>query len=399
MSSFRLAILNSHPIQYFAPLYRYLARQTDINVTVYYCHQQGVKGYEDQGFGTVVEWDVPLLEGYKYKFLPNLRKSKRVGGFFSLINWSLFEELRRDRPDALWVNGHMYFSYLFGILVANVLHIPVMMRCETHLLLHRGSFKKAIRSRLMRFLYTRLCDRCLPIGNRNRAFYQAHGVIDEHLFLVPYAVDNDYFRQAAAVHKSQQASMKTELGLPPHCPVILFSSKLISRKRPHDLIQAYSRIRQENIQAALVIVGSGELESELCSLVEEEQIPDVLFCGFQNQSKLPQFYALADIFVLPSENEPWGLVINEAMCAGLPVIASVEIGATADLIREGENGFTYPAGDIDQLTHHLTVLLTNAPRRQAMGQRSWEIIANWDFEKCAQGVLAALQSLKGEVIR
>lgn len=395
--SYRLAILVSHPIQYFAPLYRYLARQTDIDVTVYYCHQQGITAYEDQGFGIAVKWDIPLLEGYKHKFLPNLRKGERVEGFFSLVNWSLIEALRQDRPDALWVNGHMYFTYLLGIVLANLLGIPVMMRCETHLLLQRSSAKKALRPHLMKFLYTRLCDCCLPIGSRNREFYQAHGVANERLFLVPYAVDNYYFRQAVATQKSQQASMKEALGFSPQCPVILYSSKLIPRKRPLDLIRAYNQIRQEGIQAALVIVGSGELEAELRRLVEEDQILDVHFCGFQNQSELPRYYALADIFVLPSENEPWGLVINEVMCAGLPVIASEEIGAVADLVRHGENGYRFTTGNIDELTRHLRTLVTNERSRTAMGNRSLEIIDRWDFEKCAQGVLAALQSLKSEV--
>lgn len=368
----------------------------EIDLTVYFCHRQGVEHYMDEGFQTLVKWDIPLLEGYHFEFLPNWRNVDQVGGFFSLMNGALVNALRRDRPDALWVNGHLYFSYVLGILAANLLNIPLFMRCETHLLIASSGLKRVLRRPVMWFLYNKLCERCLTIGSRNRMFYMAHGVPESHMFLVPYAVDNAYFMERVGQERSAISKVRSDFDLPGDRPLILYLSKLAGIKRPMDLVVAYHRLLAKGIDCALAIVGSGGLELELKAYVAEHQLSNVYFFGFRNQSELPQFYAAADVFVFPSERETWGLVLNEAMCAGLPVIASVEIGATADLIREGENGFTYPAGDIDQLTHHLTVLLTDAPRRQAMGQRSREIIANWDFEKCAQGVLAALQSLKSE---
>jgi glycosyltransferase involved in cell wall biosynthesis len=389
-----LAVLNSHPVQYFAPLYRRLAREPQIELMVYYCSRQGAEQYLDVGFGQSFQWDIPLLEGYPYKFLPNLRHQDRVGGFFSLVNYSLVDELRKQRYDALWVNGHMYLSYMLGIALARASDIPVLMRAETHLLLQRSLLKRALRQTLMRFFYNCLCSACLPIGSRNREFYLAHGVPRERLFTVPYTVDNEYFIRASESFKSRGGEVRAELGLPVDRPLILFASKLVNRKRPQDLIAAFQRLYQQGSGAALALVGSGDLEHTLRAHVAAYHLPDVFFFGFRNQSELPKFYAVADVFVLPSEDEPWGLVINEAMCAGLPIVASQPIGAVADLVKDGYNGFTFPVGDVVQLAAHLATLLSDASLRKQMGANSLALIRLWDLDSCVEGVLAALRCSK-----
>ena len=390
---FRLAVVISHPIQYFAPLYRRLAQQPDIDLTVYFCGRQGLESYEDAGFGMPVQWDIPLLEGYDYEFLPNLRRREQIGGFFSLVNPGLVSELRRNRYDALLASGHVYFSYVLGILAAKLTGIPVFMRCETHLLLRRSSLKAALRRPVMTFFYRVLCDRCLPIGTRNREFYLAHGVRHDRLFDVPYVVDNDYFVQAIAPFKACQHETRLGLGLPVDKPLILYLSKLTPRKRPHDLLAAFRLLRERGIEAALVFVGAGESEASLRAYADEHRIADVCFAGFRNQSELPKYYASADVFVLPSEDEPWGLVINEAMCAGLPIVASEEIGAVPDLVKHGYNGLTYGAGDVEQLAAHLVSLASNKALREQMGENSLAVIQEWDLERCVEGVSAALHSL------
>jgi len=391
--TFRLAVLNSHPIQYFAPLYRRLAQEPRLDLTVYFCSRQGAETYFDEGFGKAVQWDIPLLEGYHYYFLPNLRRQDRVRGFFSLINPALVGELRRQRYDALWVHGHNYFTLLLGLLTANALRTPVFMRAETHLLLRRSPLKHALRRPVMQFFYKYLVDRCLPIGTRNREFYLAHNVKAEHLFDVPYAVDNAYFMAQAAPFKARVKQTREELGLPVDKPLLLFASKLMPRKRPQDLLRAYQRLREQGIDVALLYVGSGELETTLKQYVADHHLPDVYFFGFRNQSELPKIYAVSDVFILPSENEPWELVINEVMCAGLPVIASEEIGAAPDLVIDGETGFTYPAGDVDRLAEHLKTLIVNPSLRQQMGANAYKRISAWGFEQCVQGIMAALESL------
>lgn len=390
---FRLAVLISHPIQYFAPLYRKLAQEPEIDLTVYFCSRQGVETYDDQGFGVPVQWDIPLLEGYNHKFLRNLRRKDQVGGFFSLVNPGLMAELWRNRYDALLVSGHMYFSYLLGVFAAKAVGIPVFMRSETHLLLRRPGPKRVLRQPVMRLFYRALCDRCLPIGTRSREFYLAHGVPQDRLFDVPYAVDNDYFIQAAAPFQTRQRETRLELGLPVDKPLILYASKLIPRKRPDDLLAAFRMLRERGIEAALVFVGSGALEQSLRQYASQHGMNDVVFAGFQNQSELPKFYAVADVFVLPSQDEPWGLVINEAMCAGMPIVASEEIGAVPDLVRHGYNGYRFSAGEAGQLATYLQELVCDQGVRKRFGRNSRMVISDWDLDRSVEGMRAALGSL------
>jgi glycosyltransferase involved in cell wall biosynthesis len=395
---YKLAVLNTHPIQYFAPLYRRLAQEPDIDLTVYFCSHQGVEEYLDDGFGERIKWDVSLLEGYNYRFLNNLRRGDQVGGFWSLINLGIISELRRGRYDALLVNGHNHATYLIAMFASRLLGTSVLVRCDTHLLLRRSALKRWLRKPLMGLLYRGLCSFCLPIGTLNRQFYLSHGVSEDRLFLVPFAVDNEYFKLRAESTRPK-AELKKELGLPQEKAVILFASKLISRKRPMDLLMAFQAARRRDLQAVLVFVGSGEQEKLLRDYVREHEIPDVLFFGFQNQSELPKFYSVADVFVLPSENEPWGLVLNEVMCAGLPVIASDEIGAVPDLVRHRENGFAFSSGNIAELCEYIHEIMNDAEMRKRMGEASRRIIEHWDYESCVAGIREVLLRNRPELGR
>jgi glycosyltransferase involved in cell wall biosynthesis len=386
----RLAILNSHPIQYFAPLYRRLACETDIDLTVFYCSRQGLEDYEDPGFSAVVRWDVPLLEGYRSVFLSAPEDDHGVHGFWSLRNTSIIRNLYRGKYDALWVHGHGYATNIAAIVTARLLGVPVFMRGETHLLLSRSPARRLVRAVLMRVLYRHLVSRCLTIGSRNEAFYRSLGVPASHLVRVPYVVDNDYFAARTASYRGDVPALRASLGLPPDGTIVLYASKLIERKRPLDLVRAFAHLRSEMGGIHLVLVGSGPAEGSVRRYIEETSVTDVYVMGFKNQSELPKHYAAADLFVLPSEDEPWGLIINEVMAAGLPVIASQEIGAAVDLVLNGVTGFVYPAGDVDALRDRLRVLCSDEPLRRAMGDAARARIDTWDFEACVAGVRTAL---------
>lgn len=386
----KLAILNTHPIQYFAPLYRRLAQEPDLDITVYYCSRQGIDEYFDDGFGCHLKWDVPLIDGYRTKFLPNFWHTDRVAGFWSLLNPKIVTELRRHSYDGLLVGGHSHATYVLGMLAAKKLGIPVFMRCDTHLLLRRSLLKRTLRKPVMSFLYNRICSICLDIGRRNREFYRYHKVSEDRLSLVPFAVDNTFFVEAAETVDNIPAVRK-EFGLPECKPLILFASKLSPRKRPMDLLMAFQRLSSEGVDAGLLFVGFGELEQQLKEYVATHNLKDVYFFGFRNQSELPRFYAVADVFVLPSEDEPWGLVINEVMCAGLPIVASKEIGAVPDLVVHGKNGLLFDAGNVTELTGHLSKLVESSLMREHMGRESRRIIEKWSYDECVDGIKRALR--------
>jgi glycosyltransferase involved in cell wall biosynthesis len=138
------------------------------------------------------------------------------------------------------------------------------------------------------------------------------------------------------------------------------------------------------------MVGSGEMAAELVNLATRLRLENVHFHGFANQSVLPQIYGAADVFVLPSENEPWGLAVNEAMCAGLPIVASAEVGCVADLVQPHVNGQTFTAGDVEGLANALHPILVDMDIRQRMGAASRAIISRWSYAECAAGLEAAL---------
>jgi glycosyltransferase involved in cell wall biosynthesis len=239
-------------------------------------------------------------------------------------------------------------------------------------------------------LFYKLFDAFLPIGTRNHAFYVAHQVPERKLFLVPYAIDNNFFSSESSLSVEDKEKLRYKFGLPSGKPIILYVSKLQTRKHPHRLLQAYKALRDNDLDASLVFVGSGDRKNALIIAIERDDIPDVYFMGFRNQKDLPLLYSISDIFVLPSENEPWGLVINEAMAAGLPILASEEIGAVPDLVKNACNGFTFPANDIKQLTEQLKLLIRDRQLRISMGLKSREIISTWDYEKGVKGIRAAM---------
>lgn len=390
---YRLAIVNSHPIQYFAPLYRQLAREPDIDLTVYYCSRHGADRYVDKGFGQSLSWDVPLVDGYSHLFVPNLRGERNPSGFWSLVNVDIVSALLRQRYDAVLIHGHNYAAYLLSILGAKLGDSQLFLRCDTHLGLDRPLVRRVLRKPVMTMFYT-LFDACLAIGTRNATFYRHHGVRENRIVHVPYSVDNDFFRERSHSARIDPDGARKELGLPTGgVPLVLYVSKFTERKRPMDLLRAFRRLREQaDSRAALVFVGAGSENERLREFADRQGIPDVHFLGFRNQSELPAIYGASDVFVLPSENEPWGLVVNEAMAVGLPVVVSDGVGAARDLVDEGSNGFVVPVGDVATLAERLGRLTEDSELRRRMGATSREIIGDWSFEASIAGIRAALRT-------
>lgn len=390
----RIAVLNSHPIQYFAPLYAYLNASPDIEVTALYCSDFSLRGGYDRQFQRPVTWDVDLLAGYRSVFLGPRAKVRMPGGFFSLIVPEVWREVRSGRYDALWLHGHGYAANLIALVAAKTRGIPVLMRCETHLGLARGPIKRRLRSVLLRLLY-RACDRFLAIGTANAAFYRAMGVPGDRIFLVPYSVDNARFIDASRLSDAARAAARRALGLREGVPVVLYASKLTTRKHPDDLVRAAALLRRRGLDFDLLMVGSGELEDALRAMVRSHGLDGVVFAGFVNQTEMPRMFGVSDVFVLPSENEPWGLIVNEALCAGLPVVVTEGTGCAPDLVKDGLNGRVVAAGEVEALAAALHPLVADAHLRGRMGEAGRAIIARWGFADCLGGLRRAVAGDRG----
>jgi glycosyltransferase involved in cell wall biosynthesis len=351
-----------------------------------------VRGETDHGFGHFVKWDVDLLAGYDVRFVRGAERRGESTGFFSAVAPQLWYEVHSGKFDAVVLHGHTPAATLVAAAAAKITRIPTFLRCETHLGLPRSPLKNLLRRPLIGTYYRRL-DGVLAIGSANREFYRAIGVPERRIFAMPYAVDNARFMAGARLSTGERERLRAGFGVDDDRPIVLYAAKFQRRKRPDDLLCAADRLVREGVIFHLVMVGSGEMEPELRALVQRLGLSNIHFAGFVNQVALPAVYAACDVFVLPSENEPWGLAVNEAMCAGLPIIASAEIGCVSDLVHGGRNGRTFSAGNIGGLSDSLRPLLTNPELRRRMGGASRDIISRWSYAECREGLRAALASV------
>ncbi len=386
----RLAVLNSHPIQYFAPLYAHMNADPSFEVTALYMSDASLRGAQDPGFGQAVTWNIDLLAGYRSVFLGEAARRRTPGGFLSLVVPEVWREVRSGRYDALMVHGHHYAGNLIAIAAAKSIGIPILVRGETHLGLLRGGMKRWLRRPVMNLFY-RLIDRAMAIGSANADFYRAMGVPDDKIFIAPYSVDNARFAARSEAAPGERAEWRARFGIPEETVAVLYAAKFTRRKHPDDLLAAAGQLKaQTGAPFTVVMCGSGELEPELRDYCARHGLDNVVFTGFVNQADLPRLYGACDVFVLPSENEPWALAVNEAMCAGLPIVLSREIGCVADLVRDGENGFTFEAGDVPALAAALRRLVEDDDLRARQSEASRRTIARWGYRECAEGLRAAL---------
>ena len=400
----RLAYVVSHPIQYQAPLLRRLAQEPDIDLTVLFGSDFSVRGYKDEGFGVEVTWDVPLLEGYRSEFL---RPWRDLGGVSATTPISRGIHRRLRNPDgspafdAVWVHGYASVNALQTMLAAKALGIPVLLRAESWLADRaRSPLKLGAKAAFFHAL-GHIISAVLPIGTVNSRYWRHYWGDSVPQFVVPYAVDNGYFARLAAAAAPRREDLRRELALEPGRPIILFASKLQTRKHADHLLAAYRDLlaRRDPAQPApyLVIVGDGEERARLESYAAQHQLTDVRFPGFRNQSELPRFFDLSDVFVLPSRHEPWGLIVNEAMAAGTPVIVSDDVGSAYDLITDGVEGFVYPVGDVAALSTALERVLADEATPRRMGEAARERMSTWSFEQDIAGLRAALASTTGKI--
>lgn len=379
-------MVNSHPIQYFAPLYAYLNRDPSLEITALYCSDSSLRGTVDPGFGRPVTWDVDLLSGYDVRWLGERAKSRAPAGFWSLVCPEVWAEIRNGKFDAVWLHGYAYAAYVLAFVAAKWHGIPVLIRSETHLGLQRSSIRRWIRDTVLSFAY-RFVDGFLAIGTANREYYRSLGVPERKIFDVPYTVDNERLIASANISATERMQIRRKFDLPEDVPMVIFASKLIPRKHPDDVVRAMRYLQDRYIRASLLIVGTGDMENQLRSLCAELQVANVAFAGFVNQTEMPRVLGASDIFVLPSENEPWGLIVNEAMCAALPVVVGSGLGCTRDLVDDGINGHLIASGDALRLADGLERLLEDDERRIAFGSASLAKMQKWGYGQCKDGVL------------
>jgi glycosyltransferase involved in cell wall biosynthesis len=378
----RLAIVCSHPIQYYVPVYQALAKRSDLQVRVFFGWRGNTTETNDPGFGQNLQWDIPLLEEYDYEFVDNIAADPGSHHYAGIDLPDLPQRLSEWNATAVLVYGWCYKAHL--ALMRN-LHgrLPIFFRGDSTLLDDRPGIRCLLRRGALRWVYRHI-DFAFYVGSNNYQYYRKHGLRDQQLIFAPHAVDNHRF---ASFEKQQAERVRSELGIGSDEIMLLFAGKLEAKKAPDQLLQAFVDAAQPGCN--LVFGGSGELEQEL----RNKAVDKVHFLGFQNQSRMPAIYGAADLVALPSRGpgETWGLAINEAMAASCAVLASDCTGAAADLIELGVNGWISKANDQDDLSRWIQdALQLGREKLVEMGRESQRKIQGWSIDAQAESVGKAI---------
>lgn len=388
----KLVIVETHPIQYKAPLFRALAADSRLDVLVLYAMIPDAK-QQGAGFGVSFSWDVPLLEGYPYRVLTNVSHEPSVTRFSGCDTPELYDVLKSERPDAVLVNGWVVKTCLQALWACRCLGIPCMVRGEANLMRPRAWWKHTVHRILLKqyqaYLY---------IGEANRAFYRFHGCTDARMFFVPYCVDNRQFHRDADSRSKIRMRLRAEFGIRQDDMVFLFAGKLEEKKHPDHVIRAAAMLPAElKSRAHLLFAGDGSLRNKLTELVDSSGVC-ASFAGFVNQSRMPDFYAASDVLVLPSDaGETWGLVVNEAMASGLPAIVSSQVGCAADLILRGSTGACYDYGNIEALSELMIMYVRSDERAHEQGRLAVDHISRYSIPLAVEGIYNAMHVKRSHV--
>jgi len=387
--SIRVAAVLTHPTQYFSPWFQQLhADHPEVDFTAVYAtvpspDRQGI------GFGRAFAWDVPLLAGYRSIVVRPTKVSDEVHSsrFFG-VDAPILPTLKRLRPDVVLVCGWHSIFQMRTLLACRRLGIPALYRGDTTLLHEPPGFKGRLWALKSQLLLRLGFDGYLAVGTRSREYLHRMGVADTRVFASPHCVDNEYFARSAASARSLVPSPKARYGLQDQF-VALFAGKLETVKRPADLLDALHLLGGG---WAALFVGTGPLEASLKQEAERLGVRAV-FAGFHNQSEMGRAYAAADVFVLPSQTETWGLAVNEALACGVPCIVSDGVGSAPDLINGDRTGVVFPRGDVASLAAAIKRVRDQLWRSEPVADNCRAKAETHSFAKASEGLVAAARAV------
>jgi glycosyltransferase involved in cell wall biosynthesis len=392
-SPVRIALVAASPVHYRAPLYRRLAADPRIEFTAIFASSSGIRP-GDQGYGRPVAFDINPLGGYESKFLRRADRNELASpSAFAFTDPDIIGKILREDYEVVWLHGYHAVTFLLAAATQNVRRRPLLISEIATLLNPRPIHVRAAKRILFEVLFRTAHG--LYSGEQNRRWFISLGFDERRLSFVPNCVDNARFRQEAEHYAPTRERLKRDLGITSSGPVILMVGRLTVKKQPLFLLDAFRRVRRE-VPCTLVFAGSGPLESDLHREVDAGRVPDVVVTDFLNQNQISRAYACADVLVLPSRyDETWGLVCNEGMSCGLPVVVTDKVGAANDLGRDGVNGFVVSADEPSELADRLRLLVLDAPLRQRLGSAARESVERFSYEVAARGVLSAVEQTVG----
>jgi glycosyltransferase involved in cell wall biosynthesis len=388
-----LAIIETHPIQYRAPVYRTLQQRFKIPLTVIYGSDFSVSGYKDKEFNSAFAWDIDLLSGYSSRFLSNA-ETGGAKSYEAVSPQGLGIALQEVAPEVVLITGYQHRFYQSAFSQAFLRRYPILFRAETtdHAL-ERSLLKSWLRDVSLQWIYRR-CAQLLYIGQHSKKHYTRLGCAERQLVSSPYCVDTTPFQLDEVTRTELRHLTRQQLGISDTQVVLLFSGKLSPRKRPDLILQAIQSLcptlRQ---QITVLFLGDGELKPSLENQAASMGSITAHFIGFQNQTQLSRYYHAADLLILPSQySETWGLVVNEGLHHGLPVIVSQAVGCAPDLVIPRITGEIFEKGSAQSLAQAIerALPLINCPETRRNCQQH---VSHYTVEQAARGIAEAYQNV------
>ncbi len=374
----------THPIQYQVPLLQEFAKVEGTEFKALFLDDFSVRSYVDEEFGKTVEWENNLLEGYNYDFLNTGGNLGKIS-FTKPISKGLFKYLRKEKPEAVIIQGWQNLGMVKALIYTYFLGIKCILRCEATDHVDSASGLKGFLRKLLVSLYIKRCDYFLYIGTKNKEFYLSRGVKESQLIHSPYCIDNKFYFNSISAEKNSE--LRKSYNLNDDDIVVIYVGKLIKRKFADILCRGFTKVK--NPKMKLVVVGDGELMADLKN-IEDDRIQ---LLGFKGQSELASLYNMSDVFILPAKNETWGLVVNEAMCCKNAIVVTKHVGSGYDLVSEGKNGYVMQSISEDSVTNVLSKFETHE-QVEEMKNLSHEIISNWGIKENVNGFRQLVDKLK-----
>jgi glycosyltransferase involved in cell wall biosynthesis len=371
----RLTIVTEIIAPYRIPVFNALAQQREIDLHVIFLAETD---------RTQRQWRVYQDEiRFSYQVLPSWRR--RFGRFHVLLNWGMQSALRRAAPQVVICGGYNYLASWIALRWARRRAVPILLWVESTAKDRRRGHVWAER---LKTRFIRGCNAFIVPGKSSREYLRHYAVDDSRICIAPNAVDNEFFAHHAGQSRQGAANRRGATQIPSR--FFLFVGRLVPEKGIFDLVEAYGKLTAElRKDWGLVFVGNGGWAADLKRRASSMDSGHVLVAGFAQREELANYYGLADVFVFPTHSDPWGLVVNEAMACGLPVITTDAAGCTSDLVRHGWNGLVVRAGDTAQLASAMTQLASCSSLRSEMAVRGRERIADYSPEACASGLARA----------
>ncbi len=356
-----------HPIQYQNPFLDKLSLSDKISLNVIYLSDFSLRPYFDQGLNRMIKFDEIENFKHKHQFIFENKNKNRLKFLIKFVKLLL-----KDKPKYLWVHGYSNFYSISSIIIGYILGIKILLRGESN-----NFFKNNLKSRIKIYLFFKLIDplitNYLAIGKKNKEFYA--GRTKKKIFLLPYVV-GDLFKKKI-IQKKDLSILRKKLKIKKNSFIIFYNAKIILRKNPELLISSFLKINKAcKIPVNLIIAGDGDIKDKL--IKKYKNFREIKFVGFINQNLLNQYYALSNLFVLPSKYDAWGLVVNEAMNFSKPIITSKNVLSSYDLIKPNTNGITF--NNKYHLTQSILNIIKNKDIENKYSKNSRIIIKNWNID-------------------